>query len=311
MKKISILSPCFNEAENLFVLHERVCKVFEALPDYDFELVIIDNDSKSETKEIIRELCKKDKKVKAIFNSRNFGHIRSPYHGILQTNGDATILMASDLQDPPEVLPELIKKWEEGNEIVIAIKNKSEESPLMFFIRKLYYTLINRLAEIKLAKNYTGFGLYDRRIIEILRTIPDPYPYLRGLIFEVGFNVERVYFEQPTRKRGVTSNNFYSLYDMAMLGICSHSKVPLRLATMLGFAFSMVFFILGFGYLVYKLLFWNEFALGVAPVVIGIFFFASIQLLFIGIIGEYIAYIATKVTNRPPVIERMRLNFDE
>ena len=310
MKKISILSPCYNEANNLYILFDRLKDVFEKLTNYDFELVIIDNDSDEATKSIIKDLCTKNKKVKAIFNSRNFGHIRSPYYGLLQTDGDATVLMASDLQDPPEVLAELIEKWEEGSEIVIAVKNKSEESAAMFFIRKLYYNLINKLADIKLAKNYTGFGLYDKKIIKILQTIPDPYPYLRGLIFEIGFNVSKVYFEQPTRKRGISSNNFYSLYDMAMLGICSHSKVPLRLATMLGFAFSLVFFVLGFGYLIYKLLFWDEFALGIAPVIIGIFFFASIQLLFIGIIGEYIAYIAIKVTNRPLVIEKERINFD-
>lgn len=202
MKKISILSPCYNEGTNLYILFDRLKEVFEKLPNYDFDLIIIDNDSNEETQNIIRDLCSKNKKIKAIFNSRNFGHIRSPYYGLLQTDGDASVLMASDLQDPPEVLPELIQKWEEGNEIVIAIKNKSEESAGMFFIRKLYYDLINRLAEIKLAKNYTGFGLYDKKIIEVLRSIPDPYPYLRGLIFEVGFNVARVYFEQPTRKRG-------------------------------------------------------------------------------------------------------------
>jgi glycosyltransferase involved in cell wall biosynthesis len=274
-----------------------------------FQFLFIDNDSTDGTQDELRLLAATDPAVKVILNQRNFGHVRSPFHGLLQAPGEAVIVMAADLQDPPELIPEFIKKWREGYPVVMGQKVNSEESWLFFTLRRTYYRLVKRLADVDLIENATGFGLYDRKVIEALRALDDPYPYVRGLVCELGFPVARVPYEQPKRKRGITKNNFYTLYDVAMLGITSHSKVPLRLATMLGFAASALSFMVGLAYLAYKLVFWDRFALGVAPVVIGLFFFASVQLFFIGILGEYLGAIHTKVTKRPLVIERERINF--
>lgn len=312
MKRISVVTPCYNEEENVEALGRKIKEIFDLhLPGYEREHIFIDNCSKDNTLALLQSMASADPCIKIIANSRNFGHIRSPFYGILQATGDACVLMASDFQDPPEHLVDFVRLWEEGNQIVIAIKNESHESKAMFFIRKIYYDLINKLSEIPLAKNYTGFGLYDAKIIHLLRQIPDPYPYFRGLIFELGFKVGKFYFTQPTRKRGITKNNFFTLYDMAMLGICSHSKIPLRIATISGFIFSMFFFIGAIFYLLLKLIFWNHLPLGQAPLLFGLFLFASLNLLFIGIIGEYVGWIFTKVSNRPLVIEQYRLNFSE
>jgi glycosyltransferase involved in cell wall biosynthesis len=310
MKKISIVSPCFNEEKNLRTVHREVALQFESfLQDYDYEHIFIDNCSTDKSPEILRELAIADKRVKVIFNSRNFGHIRSPAYGLYQSTGDATILLVSDLQDPPDLIPELVKKWESGNQIVICVKKESEESMLMFAIRGLYYNIINKISETKLAKNYTGFGIYDKKVITILKNFEDPYPYLRGLIFKVGFQVEKIYYVQPKRKRGVTSNNFYTLYDLAMLGICTHSKVPLRFFTLSGFFLGILSLFVSFAYLAYKLIYWDSFQLGLAPLIIGMFFFSAVQIFSIGIIGEYIGVILTKLTKEPLVIEKERLNF--
>ena len=287
----------------------RVSKVTEALPQYDYELIVIDNASTDGTQEILRKLASKNPRLKVILNARNFGHIRSPFHGILQGHGEAVIFLASDLQEPPELIPEFIKKWEEGANAVVAIKDSSDESPLFFAIRRLYYSVVDRLADTQTIQNFTGFGLYDRTIIEYCRSLNEPYPYFRGLIAEIGLPVERVYYHQPLRKRGLTKNNFYTLYDIAMLGIINHSKVPLRLAAMLGFASALICLIVAFCYLIYKLLFWYSLPIGTAPMVIGIFFFASVQLFFIGILGEYIGAIHTQVLKRPLVVEKERINF--
>jgi glycosyltransferase involved in cell wall biosynthesis len=257
----------------------------------------------------LRKVIDTNKKIRLIVNSRNFGHIRSPYYGLLQAKGDAVILMASDLQDPPPVLLEFIKQWENGAKVVVGVKNQSLETPIMFMIRKAYYKMINRLSEIKLVKNYTGFGLYDQSIVEILRTIKDPYPYFRGLVFEIGFDPVEVFYTQPVRKRGITKNNFFTLYDIAMLGICSHSKIPLRIATMTGFALSLMSLLVAIGYTLAKLVMWDTFVMGMAPVVFGLFFFASVQLFFLGVLGEYIGFIYTKLNDRPLVHERFRVNF--
>jgi glycosyltransferase involved in cell wall biosynthesis len=309
MKKISIVSPCYNEEKNLNAVYLEVKAQFENLKSYEYEHIFIDNASIDQSQEILRELASKDKRVKVIFNSRNFGHIRSPAYGLYQATGDAIILLVSDLQDPPNLVPELIKKWEEGNQIVVAIKKESEESAVMFAIRTLYYNIINKISETKLAKNYTGFGIYDKKVIDVLKLFDDPYPYLRGLIFKVGFKVERIYYVQPKRKRGVTSNNFYTLYDLAMLGICTHSKVPLRFFTLSGFAIAGLSLFASLVFLILKLIFWNSFQLGLAPLIIGLFFFSAVQLFSIGIIGEYIGVILTKITKEPLVIEKERLNF--
>jgi len=287
-----------------------VKEIFATLSGYRYEHIFIDNVSKDCTINILREIAAEDKNVKVILNSRNYGHIRSPYHAMLQARGDAVIFLAADFQEPPELIINYVKKWEEGYLIVIGVKKQSEESSLLFAIRSVYYELINRLSDVELIKNYTGFGLYDRRIVEIIRNVNDPYPYFRGLICEIGFERAVIEYVQPARKRGITKNNFYTLYDMAMLGITNHSKVPLRLATMTGFAVAILSLLVAVGYFIYKLIFWDSFSVGMAPLVIGLFFFAAVQLFFIGIIGEYIGAIHTQVLKRPLVIEKERINFD-
>jgi len=310
MKKlISIVTPCYHEEENVEECFKQVQLIFENLPQYDYEHIFIDNGSKDKTVVLLKGIALVNSQVKIIVNTRNFGWIKSPYYGICQSSGDATILFVCDLQDPPYMIKEFIEKWEEGHKVVIGVKSQSEESPLMFRIRRWYYNLINRLSETEMIKNYTGFGLYDKRVIDILRQIDDPYPYFRGLISDIGFDMFRITYAQPVRRRGVTASNFYRLYDVAMLGITNHSKVPLRLATMVGLAVSIFSFLIAVLYFIYKLVFWSSFSLGIAPLVIGIFFFGAVQLFFIGIVGEYIGSIHTQVLKRPLVIEKERINF--
>jgi len=309
MKKVSVVSGCFNEEGNVEELVARVAKVIKTLPQYDYEQIIIDNASTDGTQEILRKLASKNPRLKVILNARNFGHIRSPYYGMLQASGDAVIYLASDLQEPPELIPDFIKKWEEGAKAVVGIKNSSAESVIFFAVRRLYYGLVEKLADTRTIQNFTGFGLYDRTIIQYCKSLGDPYPYFRGLIAEIGLPVERVAYHQPLRIRGFTKNNFYTLYDLAMLGITNFSKVPLRLATMVGFLAATLSLLVAVGYLIYKLLFWQNFAIGTAPMVIGLFFFASVQLFFIGILGEYIGAIHTQVLKRPLVVEKERINF--
>jgi len=309
VKLISVVSPCFNEEENVELLYEKLKDIFSGLKEYNYEHIFIDNASTDNTVNILKKIAKRDKSLKIIINSRNFGQIRSPFYGLLQANGDAVILLVSDFQDPPELIKDFILKWEEGEKIVVGVKKQSKESKVMFFIRKTFYNFITSISEINLLKNFTGFGLYDKKIIQILRQINDPYPYLRGIICDIGFSIHAIEFVQPVRTKGVTKNNFYSLYDMAMLGIISYSKIPLRLATMLGFLIAVVSFLIALVYLIYKIVFWNNFSVGAAPVVIGIFFFSAVQLFFIGIIGEYVGSIHTQVLKRPLVIEKERVNF--
>jgi glycosyltransferase involved in cell wall biosynthesis len=311
MKKISIITGCYNEEDNVIQLTEAICKIMkEELPQYDYEHVFIDNCSEDSTLSLLRDVCSKDRHVKVIENSRNFGHVRSPFHGMLQTTGDCTISMAADFQDPPDLIPTFVKKWEEGYKVVCAVKTSSKESHAMFGIRKFYYNLVKKMSEVDSIDNFTGFGLYDKQVIAALRLMEDPYPYFRGLICEIGFKRAIVEFNQPKRERGKTHNNFYTLFDMAMLGITSNSKVPLRLATIGGFIFSVIALIGALVYLILKLVFWYNMPMGMAPLIIGVFLFSSIQLFFIGLLGEYIAQILTKVTDRPLVIESERINFD-
>ena len=309
MRTISIVTPCYNEESNVDALYERITAVIDTCPDYAFEIIFIDNASTDNTVNLVKSLIKKDERVRLIVNARNFGHIRSPYYGLMQATGDAVILMASDLQDPPELLPEFIKQWEAGFKIVAGVKTTSEESKLFFMIRKAYYKMVNRISNIKLITNFTGFGLYDKSVIEIMKGLNDPYPYLRGLVCELGFDVAEVEFNQPQRTRGITKNNFYTLYDIAMLGITSHSKVPLRMAVFAGFSLSALSLMMAFLYLILKLLFWNSFAFGTAPLLMGLFFFASVQLFFLGLLGEYVGNLQTQVLNRPLVVEKERVNF--
>jgi polyisoprenyl-phosphate glycosyltransferase len=306
---ISVVTPCYNEEGNVEELYRQIKDVFAGLPQYDYEQIYIDNHSQDGTVNKLRGIAAQDRRVKVIINARNFGHIRSPYHAFLEAKGDAVIVMVSDLQDPPPLIVEFLKRWEEGYKVVLGEKTESAESGLMFALRGFYYRLVSRLADVKLLKNVTGFGLYDREVIEQFRGLGDAYPYVRGLISELGYEVARIPYRQPNRKSGVTKNNFYTLYDMAMLGFTSHSKVPLRLATMIGFAMSLLSLLVAVGYFAYKLLFWYNFPVGQAPIVIGLFLFSSVQLFFIGMLGEYIGAIHTQILRRPLVVEKERINF--
>lgn len=309
-KLISVVTPCYNEEGNVDELYRRVAAQFAQLPGYDYEHIYIDNASTDGTVGRIKALAAIDPRVKLIVNTRNFGIIRSSNHALLQARGDAVINMASDMQEPPELIGEFVRKWEAGYKVVVGVKPRSKETPLMFILRRLYYATIGRISDVQLVPNYTGFGLYDREVIEQIRKIDDAYPYFRGLVADLGYPRAEIPYVQPLRMRGVTKNNFYALYDMAMLGITSHSKLPLRLATMAGFALSVLSLLISCLYLILKLAYWDAFSLGLAPILIGFFFFASVQLFFIGILGEYIAAIHTQILHRPLAIERERVNFD-
>lgn len=311
MKYITVVTPCYNEEENVEEVYRQTRAIFATIEGVGYRHLFIDNFSSDATPTILRRLAFEDANVQVILNARNFGHIRSPYHGLLQAESDAAILLVADLQDPPELIRTFVEKWQQGAKLVVGVKRSSDEPGLMFAIRRAYYRLVTRIADVKLIQNFTGFGLYDRRVLDVLRQIDDPYPYLRGLVSEVGFEPVQITYNQPQRKRGITKNNFYTLYDMAMLGITSHSRVPLRIATIVGFFLSGLSLALSFLYLVLKLVFWYQFTVGTAPILIGMFFFASVQLFFIGLLGEYVGSILTQVMKRPLVVERERINFDE
>jgi glycosyltransferase involved in cell wall biosynthesis len=309
-KTLTIITPCYNEEENVREVYLQVRAAVAAAGDYKYEHLFIDNASTDNTLNELKAIAAKDTNVKVIRNTRNFGHIRSPMHALYQASGDAVIGIVADLQDPPELIVDLVRKWEEGYPVVICVKAASDENALMFWIRKKYYGLVNRLSGVETYENYTGFGLYDRKVVEVMKKFDDPYPYFRGMIAEAGFRHFDIPFHQPTRKRGITKNNFYSLYDMAMLGITNLSKVPLRLVTFSGFVGALISVLVSMVYLLYKLVFWNKFSVGVGPLVIGVFFFMSVQMLFMGIIGEYIGTIHTLVQKRPLVVEQERINFE-
>ena len=311
MPLLTVLTPCFNEEENVREVYDQVKAAMATVSDLDYDHLFIDNASTDRTVEILRELAATDKRVKVIVNTRNFGHIRSPYHAFLQARGDAVIGVVSDLQDPPELLPEFIRRWREGYKVVIGVKQGSHESWLASRTRRFYYWLIAKISsDVELVENFTGFGLYDREVVEQFRGTEERYPYFRGLVSDFGYPYAVVPYVQPTRHRGTTKNNFFSLYDMAMLGVTNHSKVPLRLASMAGFAISVLSLLVAIAYLILKLTFWNTLELGLAPLLIGIYFFGAVQLFFIGMLGEYIGAIHTQVHKRPLVVERERINFD-
>lgn len=310
MKKISVVIPCYNEEANIKKISEDLVNLFEKeLSSYTYELIFIDNDSKDKSREIIREICKGNENIKAIFNARNFGQFNSPYYGLLQARGNAVILIAADFQEPISMIPKYIKEWEEGYKIVIGVKKKSKENKFMYFVRSLYYKLIKRLSDIDQIEHFTGFGLYDETFIEILKKLDDPTPFLRGIVAEIGFKRKEIPYEQEQRRAGNTSNNFYSLYDAALLSITSYTKIGLRLATFIGIFSASISFIISIIYLILKLLYWDRFLAGIAPLTIGMLFLGSIQIFFIGMIGEYILTINQRMMKRPLVIEEERINF--
>jgi len=310
-KHISVITPCYNEQDNVAAMVQTISEIFGKLPQYSYEHVLIDNCSSDNTPEILRAIAKDDKNVKIIFNERNFGWIRSPFYGIIQCYGDAVIVLASDFQDPPELIPRFLEKWEEGYKIVIGIKQGSKENPIMFAARKMFYKFLSSASDGEpTIKNFTGFGLYDQKFISVIRELDDQYPYLRGLVSELGFRRFEIPYVQPRRTAGKTSSNFFKLYDVAILGLTNHSKLPLRLTVFAGFFSAMISLLVAIGYFIYKLIFWYDFSVGIAPMVIGVFFFSSVQLFFIGILGEYIGAIHTQIRKRPLVIERERINFD-
>jgi glycosyltransferase involved in cell wall biosynthesis len=308
-KLISVVSPCYNEQGNVRELARQIADVFAALPQYDYELIFADNCSTDGTLAELRQLATEDPRVRVIVNARNFGHIRSPFHAYLQSQGDAVVAIVSDLQEPPALIAQFLERWEAGCKIVVGVRTGSEETFPMKQLRNCYYWALATIADGDVVRNFTGFGLYDRKFIEILRTIDDPVPYFRGLISEVGFPRATVEYRSKKRARGMSKNNLYTLYDNAMLGFTNHSKLPLRLATITGFVGSLLCLLVGVAYLAYKLMYWDRFSLGVAPLVIGIFLLGSVQLFFLGIVGEYVGAIHTQVLKRPRVIESERINF--
>lgn len=312
MKKLSIIIPCYNEEENIEAMYGALKNLFDTeLTSYDYEFIFIDNDSRDKSREILRELCKKDNKLKAIFNAKNFGQFNSPYYAMLQSSGDATILMAADFQDPIEMIPKYVSAWKEGYKIAIGIKKASKENVLMYKLRTLYYKMIKKLSDVEQIEHFTGFGLYDKAFIEVMRKLDDPTPFLRGIVAELGFKRKEIAYEQPKRRAGITSNNLYRLYDAAMLSITSYTKLGLRLATLIGAMSGGFSFFVAIIYLILKLLYWDRFPAGMAPILIGMLFLGSIQIFFIGMIGEYILTINQRVMKRPLVVEEERINFEE
>ncbi len=312
MKKVSILIPCYNENENVVPMSEAIDNIFKTeCTQYEYELIFIDNDSTDGTRDLLRKICENNKNIKAIFNAKNFGQFNSPYYGMLQTTGDCTITMCCDFQDPVEMIPKYLKEWENGYKIVIGIKSSSKESKLMYFLRSMYYKLIKKYSSVEQIEHFTGSGLYDKEFIDVLRELKDPTPFLRGIVAELGYKRKEIEYEQPQRRAGKTHNNWYSLYDAAMLSFTSYTKIGLRIATFMGVGCGMLSAIIALIYLVLKLIFWDRFIAGMAPILIGMFFLGSIQLFFIGFIGEYILSINQRVMNRPLVIEEERINFEE
>ena len=311
MKKISVIVPTYNEEENVLAMSETLIDEFNAkLPEYDYEIIFIDNNSKDGTKAILRQVCAQNKKVKAIFNARNFGQFNSPYYGLLQATGDCAILLAADFQDPVSMLPNFVHEWEKGYKIVCGIKTTSKENKIMRFLRTCYYKIIKKMSDIEQIEHFTGFGLYDASFLNVMRSIDDPIPFLRGIVAELGFKRRDISYEQPRRRAGKTHNNWFTLYDAAMLSFTSYTKVGLRVATMIGFIIGAVSIVLALIYLILKLFYWDRFVAGMTPVLLSVLILGSIQLFFIGFMGEYVLSINQRVMHRPLVIEEERINFN-
>lgn len=311
-KKISVVIPTYNEEANVIPLADAIVGVLTGeLAEYDYEIIFIDNHSKDSTQMKLRQLCRKNKRIKAIFNARNFGQMRSPVHGLKQATGDCVIRMCADFQDPVEMIVQFVREWEQGHKIVIGVKKASKEKRIMYWIRACYYKLIRKITDIDHIEQFTGFGLYDKAFVDVVRSLHDPMPYLRGIIAELGFDYKAIPYVQQKRRAGKSKNNFYTLYDYAMVGITSYSKVVMRLATFLGFSVAALSFLAGIFYLVLKIMYWDRFSAGIAPMLIGIFFLGALQLFFIGFLGEYVLSINTRVLDRPLVVEEERLNFEK
>ena len=310
MKKVSIMIPCYNEEENIEAITDAVVKQMEALPQYDYEVVCIDNCSKDNTRQLLREICRKNHKIKAILNVKNFGQFNSPYYGLTQCTGDCAISVCADFQDPVEMIPEFLKYWEEGYQIVYGVKTSSKESRIMYGLRSIYYKLIKKYSSVDQIEHFTGFGLYDKSFLNVMRNLKDPTPFIRGIVAELGGKRKAIEYEQPNRRAGKTHNNWYSLYDAAMLSFTSYTKIGLRIATFLGAGIALICFLVALGYFVLKLINWQNFDAGQAPILIGMFFLGAVQLVFLGVIGEYLLSINQRIMNRPLVVEEERINFD-
>ena len=309
-KRISVMIPCYNEEENARPIYTAVKdQLTQNCPSYDYEILFIDNKSQDQTRKILREICEEDSNVKAIFNVKNFGQFNSPYYALLQTSGDCTITMCADFQDPPELIPQFVAAWEEGYKIVIGRKTKSRENPLLYWARGIYYKMLRKMSSTEIIEQFTGFGLYDKSFVETLRQLNDPTPFMRGLVAELGPERKEIEYEQPKRRAGKTHNNFFTLYDAAMLSFTSYTKSGLRIATFAGFIIAFLSFLFGMVYLVLKLLFWNSFTAGYAPMMISVFFLGGLLLSFLGFLGEYVMAINIRVMNRPLVVEEERINF--
>lgn len=311
MKKISVMIPCYNEEENVVPMSEAIVSLFETeLTKYDYELLFIDNNSTDSTRSLLREICAKDSHIKAIFNAKNFGQFNSPYYGMCQTTGDCTIGMCCDFQDPVELIPQFIQEWEKGYKIVCAIKTTSKENKIMRFLRTCYYKVIRKMSDVDQIEHFTGTGLYDKSFIEVLKKLDDPTPFLRGIVAELGYKRKDIPYEQQKRRAGKTHNNWFTLYDAAMLSFTSYTKVGLRIATIIGFVMAVVCIVIALIYLVLKLIYWDWFIAGMAPVLLSVLGLESSQLFFIGFMGEYILSINKRIMNRPLVIEEERINFE-
>ena len=310
MKKISVVIPTYNEADNITLMADRLVRMFsDELKNYQYEILFIDNDSKDGSKDIIRNICKKNKNIKAIFNIKNFGAFNSPYYGLMQTSGDCAILMACDFQDPVELIPDFVKEWENGHKIVVGVKNKSQENKIVYTLRSMYYDLLKKLSNVNIIRHFTGFGLYDKEFIELMASLNDATPFLRGVVAEYGYNIKQIEFEQPKRLSGTSHNSFSDLYDGAMLSFTTYTSLGLRIVTIAGFIIGLISFIIGLIYLIYKLIYWYSFNAGMAPVLVGMFFLGGIVLISLGLVGEYVIAINRRSINRPLVIEKERINF--
>lgn len=311
MKKISIVVPCYNEEENVVLMGQALSNVMVTFKEkYDYEIIFIDNCSTDNTRLLLREMCQKDKNIKAILNAKNFGPMNSPYYGLLQATGDCAILFCCDFQDPIDMIPKLINEWEQGYSIVCCRKTSSHENPIVRFLRTMYYKMLRKMSDVEQIEHFTGFGLYDRSFLNVLRELKDPTPFLRGIVAELGFKRKDLEYEQQKRRAGKTHLNFYTLYDIAMLSFTSYTKVGLRLATMFGAVFSVISLVVALIYLILKFVYWDRFVAGMTPILLGVFVFSSVQIFLIGLLGEYIMSINSRVMNRPLVIEEERINFD-